>query len=148
METRMQIYAVARRDEERPRLVGWRATASEIRWQARPYPWRPPTDVFETDDAVVVRLEVAGMRPGDFQVALQGRTLTIRGVRYEESGIRAYHQMEIPFGEFEVIVPLPWPIQAEQVDASYQDGFLVVRLPKVRPVQVPLDETSLSPQDP
>ena len=75
----------------------------------RPHVWRPPTDVYETEDAIVVRVEIAGMREADFTVALVERSLLIRGVRQDLTERRAYYQMEIPFGEFSTEVELPRP---------------------------------------
>src|SRR3974377_1903827 len=43
--------------------------------------WRPPTDVFETDDAVVIRVEIAGMHDADFVVTLHNQLLTVSGQR-------------------------------------------------------------------
>lgn len=114
----------------------WRTAWAEVTWALRPRPWRPPTDVFETEGALVVRVEVAGMRPGDFEVTLQDQVLLIRGVRYEPEGARAYHQMEIPFGEFEVVVYLPSQVEWTDTEAEYRDGFLLVRLRKARPFRV------------
>ena len=76
--------------------------AETSRWRiiSRPHAWRPPTDVYETEDAITIRIEVAGMRESDFTIALVERTLTIRGIRQDTPERRAYHQMEIPFGEF------------------------------------------------
>jgi len=102
--------------------------------------WRPPTDVFETDDAYVVRVEIAGMREEDFSIELDGRILTIRGTRPDVPERRAYHQMEIRFGEFGTEVELPGPVVADQVKAHYQDGFLRAVLPKMRSHQVPVRE--------
>ena len=99
----------------------------------RPNVWRPPTDLYETDEAIVIRVEIAGMREQDFSVALEDRTLTIRGVRSDPTGRRAFYQMEIPFGEFSTEVALPAPIVNEGVEAVYRDGFLQITLPKARP---------------
>ena len=102
--------------------------------------WRPPTDVYETDDAVVVRVEVAGMREEDIAIELVGRSLSIRGSRPDTSTRRAYHQMEIRFGEFSIEMELPVPVASEQVAAAYNNGFLIVTLPKSRPLQVPVED--------
>ncbi len=112
-----------------PEGVHWRIAM-------RPHLWRPPTDMYETEDTIIIRVEIAGMREQDFNVALEDRTLTIRGARYDTSERRAYHQMEIPFGEFSTEVELPAPILVEGVEAVYRDGFLQITLPKVRPQQV------------
>lgn len=136
------------RDAEERRARGasevkpiWHTLWAEVRWDVRPRPWRPPTDVFETEDALVVRVEVAGMRPGDFEVTLQQQILRIHGVRYEPQGARAYYQMEIPFGEFEVLVHLPFQAQEQDAEAEYRAGFLLVRIRKTRPVRVRVSHT-------
>jgi HSP20 family protein len=102
--------------------------------------WRPPTDVYESEDVLVVRVEIAGMREEDFVIQLNGRILTIRGVRQDLPERRAYHQMEIRFGEFSIDLELPFHIDPEQVQATYSNGFLRVQLPKARPRQIPIIE--------
>ena len=112
-----------------PEGVHWRIAM-------RPHVWRPPTDMYETEEAIVIRVEIAGMREQDFSVALEDRTLTIRGVRSDPTERRAFYQMEIPFGEFSTEVELPAPIVSEGVEAVYRDGFLQITLPKARPQQI------------
>ncbi len=92
--------------------------------------WRPPTDVTETETHVVVTVEIAGMEDAEFHITLQGRQLAVSGIRERRSGIRAFHQMEISYGEFATEVKLPSLVESEGVDANYADGFLTVRLPK------------------
>lgn len=106
--------------------------------------WRPPADVYETDDALVVRVELPGMRDGEIEVMLDDRVLRIRGTRPErrESQPQIYHQMGINYGAFALEVFLPRPVDVERVTGLYDDGFLIVELPKpevnppVRHVQV------------
>lgn len=93
--------------------------------------WRPPTDVYETEDAVIVRVEIAGMHETDFSIVLDGRDLSIRGIRQDVPERRAYHQMEIRYGEFSVDVEMPAAVDVENVQAIYQNGFLKIMLPKV-----------------
>ncbi len=102
--------------------------------------WRPPTDVYELEDALVVRVEIAGMREEDFSISLEDRTLSVRGLRSDLPERRAYHQMEIPFGEFISEVELPVPVKADGIEAVYRDGFLRILLPKVRPHSVKVEE--------
>ena len=108
------------------------------RMAMRSHIWRPPTDVYETEIAVVVRVEIAGMKDEDFSVSLTGRNLVIRGLRPDVAARKAYHQMEIFFGEFKSEVELPGPVIADRVRAEYQKGFLTVILPKqhARKIQV------------
>lgn len=102
--------------------------------------WRPPTDVFETDDEFVIRVEIAGMREEDFNIEMDERILSIRGVRSDNTARRAYHQMEIRFGEFSLALELPGQIVAEKIKAVYDNGFLVIVLPKARPRSVHIED--------
>lgn len=102
--------------------------------------WRPPTDVYETDDVITVRMEIAGMKESDFVIELNERFLSIRGVRPDANERRSYHQMEIRFGEFSVEIELPSPIHVDLVEATYQDGFLRLILPKALPRQIHIEE--------
>ena len=108
--------------------------------------WRPPTDVYETDDRVVVKVEIAGMEEGEFTISLSDRNLTIAGVRSdplaEAEGVTlSYQQMEIRYGEFKTAVYLPWAIVENEIEATYEDGFLRVVLPKAKAQRVPVVET-------
>jgi HSP20 family protein len=100
--------------------------------------WRPPTDVYETEGAVVVKVEIAGMAREDLAVSLDGRKLTIRGVRRDASAKLGYQQMEIQYGYFETEVLVPRAIDEDGVEATYQEGFLSVRLPKAPARRVPV----------
>jgi len=77
-------------------------------------------------------MEIAGMRDEDFEVAFENNILMISGTRLDLNERRAYHQMEIRFGKFEIAVELPMVVDIEKATAGYQDGFLVVVLPKVK----------------
>jgi HSP20 family protein len=112
------------------------------RWRiiSRPHAWRPPTDVYETDCAIIVRVEVAGMRETDFTISLVGRNLTVRGNRQDTSERRAYHQMEIPFGEFSTEFELPYMINSNKVEAIYHDGFLLITLPISQPQHIKVED--------
>jgi HSP20 family protein len=109
--------------------------------------WHPPTDVYEQDDLLIVVVEIAGMRDSDFNVTLQGQQLTISGLRRPVANPDcAYHQLEIPFGDFRTEVSLPWPVIRDAVTASYRDGFLRVELPhapahNVQVISVDREET-------
>jgi len=108
------------------------------RWRitSRPHPWRPPTDVYETDNAIIIRVEIAGMRETDFNISLIARNLKIRGIRQDTSEKRAYHQMEIPFGEFSTEFELPYLVNSNEVEAIYRDGFLLITLPILQPKRI------------
>jgi HSP20 family protein len=120
----------------------WPAGQGHLGWQIQrsSHGWRPPTDVLETDDAYVVVVEVAGMRGADFTVTFEGHILSIRGTRHDLNARKAYHQMEIDYGEFGTEVHVHIPISASEIDASYSDGFLRILLPKASPKKIEIED--------
>ena len=95
----------------------------------------PPTDVIEMPDKLVVMVEIAGMRTGDFNVILQNRRLTVTGIRQRPGvDVTAFHQVEIGFGEFRIELNLPWACERDGVTANYEHGFLTIELPR-KPVE-------------
>jgi HSP20 family protein len=111
--------------------------------------WRPPTDVFEREDRLVVMVEVAGMRDGEFNVVLQDRRLLISGVRQRQGQDKmAFHQMEVRYGEFRTGVILPWAVDRDRVSATYKDGFLRVELPRAVNQQVHIVNVDIEQEEP
>ncbi|MEA3403555.1 MAG: Hsp20/alpha crystallin family protein [Armatimonadota bacterium] len=95
--------------------------------------FQPPTDIYETGDAMVVRMEIAGMSAEEIGISVDesaGR-LTITGVREDPAREepKRYFNVEIECGEFMRVVQLARPVSVEEAAASYESGFLVVRLP-------------------
>lgn len=107
-----------------------------VSWHVRSSMWSPPTDEYETDEAYIVRVEVAGMREGSFDISIENDTLFISGARPDAPERRAYHQMEIRFGKFSTAVNLPGPVDVEKTTAEYEDGILTITLPKRKPNQI------------
>lgn len=94
--------------------------------------WRPPTDVYETDDSVVVRMEAPGLHVEDISVTLHTSMLVVRAVRRDPCPDvkKRVLQLEVHYGLFERVIPLPDTICHEDAEAGYIDGFLVVSVPK------------------
>lgn len=111
------------------RAIGWDVNLHS-------YSWSPPTDVYETDASFIIRVEVAGMRQSDFTIDVENNFLVISGVRMEPPERRAYHQMEIRFGEFSTSLEVPAGVDVSKAEAEYEDGFLNVILPKIRPATI------------
>lgn len=99
-------------------------------WQVRSTVWNPPTDVYETESNLTIRVEVAGMRDDDFDVAIEKNILMIGGTRPDQNERRAYHQMEIMYGKFEIAIQLPVELDIDSARAEYKDGFLTIIFPK------------------
>jgi len=109
-----------------------------IGWQVgiHSYAWSPPTDVYETDASFVVRLEVAGMRQSDFSIDVENNFLVISGARSESPERRTYRQMEIRFGEFSTAMEIPAGADVSKAQADYEDGFLNIVMPKIKPTTI------------
>lgn len=126
--------------------AGWLQAGPEVRrvlregWGSlgKAPSWEPPTDVYENDAGLVIQVEIAGMREGDFSITMDERLLVIEGVRTDPEPKRAYHQMEIGYGEFRTEVYLPWSADPEHVEATYETGFLRVVIPRPPACHVPV----------
>lgn len=108
--------------------MAWKSTRRAV--------WEPPTDVYETADEVVVRIELAGVHPDDVTITLRDRVLTVSGVRADAEEKLGYHRMEIDHGPFETRATLPRRADLRSVVAEYRAGFLLVRVPKTGPIRL------------
>jgi HSP20 family protein len=103
--------------------------------------WTPALDVYETDSALVILLDLAGMDAERTEVHTEAHQLTVRGVRRERhtGETRTYQALEIPRGRFERSIRLPAGLDTDAAEASYRDGLLEIRLPKRLPREVRID---------
>lgn len=99
---------------------------------ARDRAWSPAVDIYETPEALVVFVDIPGMRREEIEVTLQENVLRIAGYRpgAVPEGVRTCHQMEIDSGPFERRLHIDVSIDARRITAQYQDGFLRITLPK------------------
>lgn len=121
----------------------YRENYPNARWgRANEAVWRPPTDVYEIDDSIVVVVEIAGLSAGDYEILFSGHALVVSGERRDPAEKLAYHQMEIWHGKFRTEVYLPWPLETSGQTATYEDGFLKIVLPKAQIRRVSLQTAS------
>lgn len=119
-----------------PRLVGSRRG------------FRPPVDVYRVDHppSIVVVVELAGVEPGDVDLAVGDGILLLSGRRVRDAQARVFQQMEIEYGRFERRVPLAEPVDADAAEATYSRGLLTIVLPVAArtagPVKVPVTRAS------
>lgn len=94
--------------------------------------WSPPTDIFETADALHIKMEVAGVSENEIEVKVSDNYLIIRGRREDEFHIKrdSFHLMEIQYGRFERVFRLPVSMNVHDVKATLRNGFLLVSIPK------------------
>ena len=98
----------------------------------------PPADVYETEDSVVVVIEISGMRGQDVELNIADSRLTVRGERRESHlhPQRVYTQVEIGCGPFERAIALPSPVEGDRAAVRYEDGLLEITLPKRQPAAI------------
>jgi HSP20 family protein len=104
-----------------------------VRIASGPFPaWRPPVEVYETASSLIVISEIAGLSEDQFEVVVDDAVLTIRGERLPEScdDRRIVHEMGIRYGTFAADVYLPFSIDHDAIEATYENGLLRIELPR------------------
>jgi HSP20 family protein len=93
----------------------------------------PPVDIYETDDALVVKAELPGFAKDELSVECQDNTLILKGTRERSAEVPGaqYHRVERTYGSFQRAFVLPAMVDAEKAQATYKDGVLELRLPKL-----------------
>jgi HSP20 family protein len=94
--------------------------------------WSPSTDLVETDEDFRLRLDVPGMTKDDITINLQNRTLTVSGERTSERTDEGeeYVRVERAFGTFHRSFTLPDAVDADAIEATYDNGVLTISVPK------------------
>jgi HSP20 family protein len=93
--------------------------------------WVPNTDVYVTDEGLVIKVELAGMRREDLELVVEGNRVKISGQRPD--GCRSpkckFLIMAINYGAFETVIELPSGYDLSEARAAYQNGFLRIDVP-------------------
>jgi len=94
--------------------------------------WMPAVDVFEKNDRFIVKAELPGMKEGDIDVSIVGDTLSIKGEKKTETEVKNedYYRCERSYGSFYRSIPIPSNVDANKIEAGFEDGVLEVTLPK------------------
>jgi HSP20 family protein len=111
----------------------WQAIAGHPAWSGpREGVWHPTVDVYEQGERVVVLVELPGMKGQEMDVAIEEEHLIIEGarVRSEVYGEEDAYYCERPYGSFRRVIHLPYSVDESAVSARYDDGLLVVSLPR------------------
>jgi len=97
----------------------------------------PAIDMYQTNDEIIVKAAVPGMKADDVQINVTGELLTIKGEmkEQEEKKEKAWHIREQRWGSFERSVALPTVVVADKTKAEFENGILTVTLPKAEEVK-------------
>lgn len=129
--TRRNVGDIA--GEDMRRLLSWALEGGQP-GSVRRGTWLPALDIFETEDAITVLVDLPGVQSEDLDVSVEEGVLVIRGARQSSAGQDAnYHRIERPVGEFQRSVQLPRKIEADKIIANIDDGVLTVRIPAPQP---------------
>ena len=94
--------------------------------------WAPPVDIYETDNALVLKADLPGIDPKDVDIRIENGVLYLKGERKfeKEEKKENYHRIERSYGAFTRSFALPNSIDADHVKADYKDGQLILTMPK------------------
>lgn len=92
----------------------------------------PSVDMFDNKDEIVLKAELPGMKKEDVNVSITEDSISIKGEmkKEEETKEDDYYYSERTYGSFSRILPLPYKIKANKVDAKFSDGLLEIHMPK------------------
>ena len=95
--------------------------------------WAPALDIAERKDAYLVTVELPGVKLDDLQITLEDGLLTIQGERHfaHDSSEQQFHRVERRYGAFRRAITLPAQVEAEQIEASADNGVLQIVVPKM-----------------
>jgi HSP20 family protein len=94
--------------------------------------WHPAVDVYDKEDRIVIKAELPGVDKKDVSVDLKDRVLTIKGERKAENEVKEekYYRRERSFGKFQRSFHVPAQVDADKIEAEFNDGILKVEIPK------------------
>jgi len=97
----------------------------------------PAIDLYQTENEVVVKAALPGIKPEDVQISITGDLLTLRGdfKQENEQKEKTYHLHEQRHGLFERSIPLPTIVETEKAKADFENGVLTIVLPKAEAVK-------------
>jgi HSP20 family protein len=97
----------------------------------------PSVDLYQTDDEVVVKAALPGLKADEVQISVTGDVLTLKGETRQKHEVneKAYHLREQRYGAFERRIMLPVDVQSDKAKAEFEDGILTITLPKAEQVR-------------
>jgi HSP20 family protein len=106
-------------------LDGWRGTGG------------PSIDMYETENDVIIKASLPGLKADDVQINVTGEMLTLKGETKEKAEVndKSYHLREQRYGAFERSITLPTLVTPEKAKAEFEDGVLTISLPKAEEVR-------------
>lgn len=95
--------------------------------------WSPVVDIYETDESVILKVELPGMTKDDITIEINENNLILKGERTFQKDIKEenYHRIERSYGTFSRSFTLPDTVDRDNVNANFKDGILEITIPKI-----------------
>lgn len=131
-------------DRRRERASEGRSPHRRGKHVGRRFRWVPAADVCESDDNIIINVELSGVADEDINVSIAENRLTIKGVKKPNKSDDniTVRRSSRQFGRFRVMFPLPRKTDVSQIKADFNDGILSVSVPKPetsKPTQIPIN---------
>lgn len=96
--------------------------------------WHPPVDIYETDEQIILKAELPGIKKKDIEIEINDDILVLKGESRFEKNVQEenYHRMERSYGPFQRIFTLPYIVDKGSINAKYNQGVLEITLQKLR----------------
>ena len=109
--------------------------------------WTPPVDICETENLILVRVELPGVSHSDFRLTFQRESLRIQGTKREQGGsnkLLCYYCLERRYGRFDRQIAVKGFVNPRQARAVLENGILTVEIPRLKdrrgePVEIPVE---------
>ena len=125
-------------EEEMDRLMeeSFRSWPLRLYWRRTPgeeLAWAPSMDMYEKEDSYILRFELSGVRPEDVDISMSGDTLTVKGERKPPEGVKEdeWQASEMCYGPFSRSITFPMGVNADKIEANFENGILEIHLPKI-----------------
>ena len=115
-------------------FAGWPFRLMWRRLPAEEMGWVPSVEMYEKGESFIVRAELPGVNKDEIDISVTGDTLTIKGERKPSAEVKEeeYQCYEVCYGSFSRSISMPTAVDADKIEATYQDGILEIRVPKAK----------------
>jgi len=123
-------------DEIISQMLEWTSDAThDVKKTELSSAWAPAADMYETEDAIIIHIELAGIDKDSLEILFQDEYLFLRGNRPLSPQMQTakIHRIERMYGYFRRVFWIPQPVDSHHVSASYEQGVLKITLPKLKP---------------
>ena len=144
----IRFWLPFRQMEETEHFLDWPFRIVGRRAPTNGFSWTPAMDMYEKADKFVIRMDLPGLKKEDVDISMVENTLTIKGERKQPIEYKEEYQCnEVCYGSFSRSITMPPSVDADKIEADFENGVLEICLPKVaaaKPAKIPIKTKSSS----